>query len=242
MACREKFVRRMPGRIAGQRSIAAASAAGCSRCKPASSTSAAKKPPATSARTKACSRCGPRSIWRRWGRKDCAKSAELACRRRITRPSSLTAASGLDAAFDRPTFKEFVVRDRDGRVDELLARGARAPAFFAGVPLGRWYPELADCLLVAVTEKRTRARDRRAWPRWQLRKLEHACQCVTPEPRNCCSNCPSRAAARRGCRRATCPTCRSTSCCRPRRWPPCRRRCPNWPSPTSCGTSRICRR
>ena len=27
---------------------------------------------------------------------------------------------------------------------------------FAGVPLGRWYPELADCLLVAVTEQRTR--------------------------------------------------------------------------------------
>ena len=27
---------------------------------------------------------------------------------------------------------------------------------FAGVPLGRWYPELADCILVAVTEKRTK--------------------------------------------------------------------------------------
>ena len=26
----------------------------------------------------------------------------------------------------------------------------------AGVPLGRWYPELSDCLLVAVTEKRTK--------------------------------------------------------------------------------------
>ena len=26
----------------------------------------------------------------------------------------------------------------------------------AGVPLGRWYSELSDCLLVTVTEKRTR--------------------------------------------------------------------------------------
>ena len=26
---------------------------------------------------------------------------------------------------------------------------------FAGVPLGKWYPDLADCFLVAVTEKRT---------------------------------------------------------------------------------------
>jgi glycine dehydrogenase subunit 1 len=26
-----------------------------------------------------------------------------------------------------------------------------------GIPLGTWYPELADCFLVAVTEKRTRS-------------------------------------------------------------------------------------
>jgi glycine dehydrogenase subunit 1 len=58
-------------------------------------------------------------------------------------------------AFDRPMFKEFVLRDRDGRVEQLLAAAADA-GFFAGVPLGRWYPELSDCFLVAVTEKRTK--------------------------------------------------------------------------------------
>ena len=45
-------------------------------------------------------------------------------------------------------------------VEALLAEASDA-GFFAGVPLGRWYPELADCLLVTVTEKRTRAGDRR---------------------------------------------------------------------------------
>jgi glycine dehydrogenase subunit 1 len=68
----------------------------------------------------------------------------------------LLATGRLDAAFDRPVFKEFVLRagrDRPAQlVDELLARG-----HLAGVPLGRWYPELDDCLLVAVTEKRTRS-------------------------------------------------------------------------------------
>jgi hypothetical protein len=49
-----------------------------------------------------------------------------------------------------------VIRDRAGRVDELLADALDA-GFLAGVPLGRWYPELSDCFLVAVTEKRTRA-------------------------------------------------------------------------------------
>ncbi len=27
---------------------------------------------------------------------------------------------------------------------------------FPGVPLARWYPQLADCMLIAVTEKRTK--------------------------------------------------------------------------------------
>ena len=68
----------------------------------------------------------------------------------------------LAPAFERPTFKEFVVRDRRGTVAELLASACDA-GFLAGLPLGRWYPELDDCFLVAVTEKRTRAEIDR-WP------------------------------------------------------------------------------
>ena len=52
-------------------------------------------------------------------------------------------------------FKEFVRARHDGNVDELVAE-ALDRGYFAGVPLGQWYPELADCLLVCVTEKRTR--------------------------------------------------------------------------------------
>jgi glycine dehydrogenase subunit 1 len=61
-----------------------------------------------------------------------------------------------EPVFNRPTFKEFVVRLRDGRVKERL-EAARRQGVFAGVPLGKWYPDLANCLLVAVTEKRTKA-------------------------------------------------------------------------------------
>ena len=59
-----------------------------------------------------------------------------------------------ELAFDAPTLKEFVIRDRQGRVEELLST-ALAAGFLAGVPLRQWYPELADCFLIAVTEKRT---------------------------------------------------------------------------------------
>jgi glycine dehydrogenase subunit 1 len=59
-------------------------------------------------------------------------------------------------AFEQPMFKEFVIRDAENDVDGLL-RTALDAGYLAGLPLGRWYPELNDCLLVAVTEKRTKA-------------------------------------------------------------------------------------
>jgi glycine dehydrogenase subunit 1 len=59
-------------------------------------------------------------------------------------------------AFDAPTFKEVVIRDAENKVDVLL-RDAIDAGYLAGLPLGRWYPELCDCFLVAVTEKRTKA-------------------------------------------------------------------------------------
>ena len=83
----------------------------------------------------------------------CAKSHYAAER--------LTPAGGLTLAFDRPMFKEFVVRDRDGRVDELLAERLRRTASSPACRSARWYPELADCFLVAVTEKRHATRSTR---------------------------------------------------------------------------------
>jgi glycine dehydrogenase subunit 1 len=82
--------------------------------------------------------------------------AELCLQKARYAAAQITASGRFEAAFARPTFKEFVVRDRQGRVQEALARACDA-GYLAGVPLGRWYRELEDCFLVAVTEKRTRA-------------------------------------------------------------------------------------
>jgi glycine dehydrogenase subunit 1 len=38
-----------------------------------------------------------------------------------------------------------------------LPRQLRQRGFLAALPLGRWFPHLADCFSLAVTEKRTRA-------------------------------------------------------------------------------------
>ena len=55
----------------------------------------------------------------------------------------------------QPVFNEFVIRlpaDAEKVAGALLEKGIAA-----GIPLGRWYPDLKNALLVAVTEKRTAA-------------------------------------------------------------------------------------
>jgi glycine dehydrogenase subunit 1 len=83
------------------------------------------------------------------------ETAELCLQKARYAAERITAEARFQTAFDRPTFKEFVVRDREDRVAELLSDACQA-GYLAGIPLGRWYPDLDDCFLVAVTEKRTR--------------------------------------------------------------------------------------
>jgi glycine dehydrogenase subunit 1 len=60
---------------------------------------------------------------------------------------------GCSIRFDGPRFKEFVL---ETPIDaSKLIRGLARRGFLAGPSLRRWYPELANCLLIAVTERRT---------------------------------------------------------------------------------------
>jgi glycine dehydrogenase subunit 1 len=77
----------------------------------------------------------------------CARKAEYARQR-------LGAVPGVSLRHDVPFFNEFTLQlpaDAAVVVARLLEHG-----FAAGFPLGRCYPGMDDCLLVAVTEKRTR--------------------------------------------------------------------------------------
>ncbi len=67
---------------------------------------------------------------------------------------TLAAVPGYALRFSAPYFLEFVLQCPSS-ADEIAARLAEQ-GILGGIPLGRWYPELADCLLVAVTEKRTK--------------------------------------------------------------------------------------
>jgi glycine dehydrogenase subunit 1 len=61
---------------------------------------------------------------------------------------------GINRRFEQKHFNEILVQ-LNRPVDDVLA-DASAAGIAAGYAIGRDYPELSDCLLIAVTEKRTR--------------------------------------------------------------------------------------
>ncbi|MGH2720783.1 MAG: aminomethyl-transferring glycine dehydrogenase subunit GcvPA [Actinomycetota bacterium] len=65
----------------------------------------------------------------------------------------LSSVAGCSLAFDAPVFKEFVLRLPRPAAEVAAALASRG--YLVGPELGRWYPGRADCLLVAVTERRT---------------------------------------------------------------------------------------
>jgi glycine dehydrogenase subunit 1 len=83
------------------------------------------------------------------------ETAELCVRKAHYAAEQLTKVPGVSLRFKTPFAKEFALAV-PGDVRALLAK-LRDASYHAGLPLGRWYPNLANCITVAVTEKRTKA-------------------------------------------------------------------------------------
>jgi glycine dehydrogenase subunit 1 len=155
MACREQFVRRMPGRIAGQTVDRRGR-----RCWVLTLQTREQHIRREKATSNICTNQGLFALraaiyLAEMGPEGLKETAELCLHKTRYAKERLTAGQRLQLAFEQPTFKEFVVRDSAGRVNDLLAQASNA-GYLAGIPLGQWYPELADCFLVTVTEKRTK--------------------------------------------------------------------------------------
>jgi glycine dehydrogenase subunit 1 len=155
LACREEYVRKMPGRVVGQTTDRHGK-----RCFTLTLQTREQHIRREKATSNICTNQGllalRASIYLAVvGPSGLRQAAELSTRKAHYAAERLAAVPGLSLAFKSPFFKEFVVRSkRDPR--EVLAEVGKL-GYHGGIALGTWYPELADGILIAVTEKRTKA-------------------------------------------------------------------------------------
>jgi len=155
MAAKEKYLRRLPGRIIGATTDAEGRRAFCLTLQ--TREQHIRRERATS---NICSNEGLLAIraaiyLAAMGRTGFAKLANLCFQKAHYAAGRISELRGYELAFSSPFFMEFAVRCRKAPVAKVL-QTAREKGIFAGVDLGTWFPEFQDCLLVAVTEKRTR--------------------------------------------------------------------------------------
>jgi glycine dehydrogenase subunit 1 len=154
MACREEYVRKLPGRIVGQTTDRH-----CKRCWVLTLQTREQHIRREKATSNICTNQGllalRASIYlAALGPHGLRKVAEHSTQKAHYTAEQLAAVPGLSLAFSGPYFKEFVIRAARPANDVLAAVGRAG--FHGGIALGRWYPELADSILIAVTEKRTK--------------------------------------------------------------------------------------
>jgi len=95
------------------------------------------------------------TVYLSWlGKKGICEIGEQCLQRAHYLADRISELEGFSLAWQAPFFNEFTVKcpmDADKVVDALIKKN-----ILAGYPLGRFYPEMKDHLLIAVTEKRTK--------------------------------------------------------------------------------------
>lgn len=156
MAVRDKLVRKMPGRIvgatvdgAGQRGFVLTLQAREQHIRRDKASSNICSNQALMALRGAmyCTLLGPQGL---------AEVAANSVRATAYLREQLTQLAGVEAIGAGPWFNEVALRLPAGAARRVWARGLEA-GYLAGWPLGNWWPEREDELLVCATERRTRA-------------------------------------------------------------------------------------
>src|SRR5574337_2008929 len=91
------------------------------------------------------------------GRTGFRELALLNLRKAAYAKEAIAALRSCELRFAGPTFNEFVVRVKRGTPAQMN-RALLTKKIIGGLELGRFYPELSDCLLICVTEQNSRDR------------------------------------------------------------------------------------
>ncbi|MCX7699563.1 MAG: glycine dehydrogenase, partial [Gemmataceae bacterium] len=154
LACRKEFVRQLPGRLVGETVDRHGQ-----RCWVLTFQTREQHIRREKATSNICTNQGLYALraavyLAALGPAGLRETAELCLQKAHFAADRLASIPGVELRFSRPFFKEFALRVPKEPTN-ILAR-LRQDGILGGLALSRWYPELGDTILVAVTEKRTR--------------------------------------------------------------------------------------
>jgi glycine dehydrogenase subunit 1 len=155
LACRESFVRRIPGRIAGQTEDRNGQ-----RCWVLTLQTREQHIRRDKATSNICTNQGLFALRAAiylalQGPAGLRETAEHCAWKTAYLRQSLHDHQRFSVRFDCSSWREIVIQDKSADIAGLLAHAQRE-GILAGLALGQWYPHLSDCLLIAITEKRSR--------------------------------------------------------------------------------------